>query len=76
MYEQIIEFMNTPVCMYLMVVWAIMLPAFLYAFHYHWEIAAMEGFKGELIKVLYLTVASYEVIGMGFVLLAIASVLK
>ena len=42
MYEQIIEFMNTPVFMYLMVVWAIMLPAFLYAFHYHWEIAAME----------------------------------
>ena len=76
MYEQIIEFMNTPVFMYLMVVWAIMLQAFLYAFHRHWVIAALDGFMGELIKIIYLSISSYEIIGMGFIMIAIASALK
>lgn len=76
MYEQIIGFMDTSTFMYLMVVWAIMLPAFFYAFYRHWEIMALNGFVGELIRVIYLLISSYEIIGVEFIMIAIASALK
>lgn len=76
MYELIVDFINTPAFMYMMVVWAIMLPAFLYAFHYHSEIASLNGIVGELIKVIYLLVSSYEIIGLCYLYFMILSALK